>query len=126
MQSTRSWEMYQNVLMAHVLCSGAHGSQQNCRGDPVAFWGLGVPKQGSMPATPIHVHTLGTFLSKQDQRNNHGSLKMEEKSQKSKGTICLYRGRCVFYKGEFLELVGDFIFLCPRKKEGHQIGQTGA
>lgn len=58
--------------------------------------------------------------------DNHGSLKMEEKSQKSKETICLYRGSCVFYKGEFLELVGDFIFLCPGEKEGHQIGQTGA
>ena len=118
--------MYQNVLMAHVLCSGAHGSQQNCRGDPVAFWGLGVPKQGSTPATPLHVHTFGTFLSKQNQRNNHGSLKMEAKSQKSKETICLYRGSCVFYKGKFHELVGDFIFLCPGEKEGHQIGQTGA
>ena len=79
-----------------------------------------------LPATPLHVHTFGTFLSKQNQRNNHGSLKMEEKSQKSKETICLYRGSCVFYKGEFLELVGDFIFLCPGEKEGHQIGQTGA
>lgn len=126
MQSTRSWEMYQNVLMAHVLCSGARGIQQNYRGDPLAFWGLGVPKQGSTPATPLHVHALGTFLSKQDQRNNHGSLKMEKKSQKSKETICLCRGRCVFYKGEFLKLVGDFIFLCPGKKKGYQIGQTGA
>ena len=126
MQSTRSWELYQNVLMAHVLCSGARGSQQNYRGDPLSFWGLGVPKQGSTPATPLHMRALGTFLSKQDQRNNHGSLKMEKKSQKSKETICLCRGRCVFYKGEFLELVGDFIFLCPGKKKGHQIGQTGA
>ena len=107
--------MYQNVLMAHVLCSGAHGSQQNCRGDPVAFWGLGVPKQGSTPATPLHVHTFGTFLSKQNQRNNHGSLKMEAKSQKSKRPFAFIEEVVCFIKGSFSNLL-ETLFSCVQGK----------
>lgn len=87
--------------------------------------GLGSPNKA--PHLPLHYICTPSehfYLSKIKEITME-ALKWRT-SHKRAETICLCRGRCVFYKGEFLELVGDFIFLCPGKKKGHQIGQTGA
>jgi len=107
--------MYQNVLMAHVLCSGAHGSQQNCRGDPVAFWGLGAPNKA--PCLPLHYMCtpLEHFYLSKIKEITMEALKWRKSHKRAKRPFAFIEEVVCFIKGSFLNLL-ETLFSCVQGK----------
>lgn len=107
--------MNQNVFIALVLCSGACGSQQDCKGVPVPFcWeGVGAPPKKHIYVLSAcysirHACPWNTSISKirLKEITMGGSLKMRKSHKRTRRPFVFVREVC-FIKEGFLKLAGD-------------------